>query len=245
MGRVRENNEDAIYLSPSIPLFAVADGMGGHSAGEVASALAIRAVQEAEAALENAGSDGDEVRRILSGIVDRAQELCISYAQEHREAVGLGTTLSAVYVAPSGSLFGVHIGDSRVYLADMASMRPLTNDHSEVFRMVARGYITREQARTHRKSNLITKCIVGVPGRFPDRPDVFTRPATPQTRLVLCTDGFSDMLPEEYIEPEVCRMQVPPTELVDRLIALALESGGRDNVSVIVVDLAERSHSEG
>lgn len=242
VGRVRDNNEDSFLIRDDVGLVAVADGMGGYSAGEVASRLAIEATASfadmlAKRAERFASSPFElDVLDEVPLIVNYACELCRKHAFRHPETHDMGTTLLVAYV--TCSRFSVlHIGDSRAYLWRDGRLEPITDDHSYVFEnFVSTGQLTREQARTHPNSNIITR-YVG-PGLYPPIPDYYEYDALVGDRLLLCTDGLTDMVPEREIE-RLFAQHADREELADALLVAALQAGGRDNITLVVTDFLQ------
>jgi protein phosphatase len=222
VGCIRQHNEDALIVAP--PLYAVADGMGGHAAGEVASEIAIQTL------VQNAPSiaDGD----VLIAAMQAANLAIIEATKRGVGKSGMGTTLTALIVDGDHALIG-HVGDSRVYLLRNNSLTQLTEDHSLVAELVAIGELTPEQAAIHPKRSIITRALGN------DRNlsvDIYRVSLNPQDRILLCTDGLSGMLSDN----EICAIlngKGDPQTIADRLTNAALAAGGSDNVSVIVVDI--------
>jgi PPM family protein phosphatase len=218
IGRARKANEDSILVEP--PLFAVADGMGGHSAGDVASQTAVEVLSH-----EMAG-DGS-----LAAAVKEANRKVFDRAQASSELSGMGTTMTAVVVT-TGRIEIAHVGDSRVYLFRNGQLTRLTQDHTVLDRMVRQGKLRPEEARNHPQRSVLERAL----GVEPDvRIDVQTIDARPADRLLLCTDGLTGMLEESRIR-EILEAEPDPAAASGRLVAEAVEAGGHDNVSVIVVD---------
>ena len=222
VGRVRSDNEDAFLLAP--PLFAVADGLGGHQAGEVASALAI------DTLLETAPRAAD--LKALGRAVRQANTAVIEAAATGRGKPGMGTTLTAVML--DGTRLAVaHVGDSRAYLLHLGTLEQLTDDHSLVADLVRQGRITAEESRTHPNRSVITRAL----GSDMDMmADAFEAQAAPGDRLLLATDGLTSMVPDDEIA-HVLATSPTPDAAVDELIDRALAAGGQDNVTVVVVDI--------
>lgn len=226
VGCVRSNNEDGLVIGDR--LWSVADGMGGHAAGQVASRLVIGAL---------AGLDDGEPlsqERVLEALAS-AHELVVSYGQKHPLTRGLGTTATGLALVGDGEetrwlIF--NIGDSRVYHLADGGLSRITVDHSEVEELVAEGIVTREQARTHPMRNIITRSI-GAP--VPPCVDVWTLPIRLE-RFVVCSDGLTGELEDDQITA-ILRANPDPQDAADALVGAALESGGRDNVTVIVLDV--------
>ena len=227
-GRVRTNNEDNLLVSER--LFAVADGMGGHSAGEVASQVAVDALR--------AAFNGDPT---LDGLVDavvRANQAVLARAEEDPEYSGMGTTLTAVALVPGADgeeLVVVNVGDSRTYLLRQGELNQLTDDDSLVGQLVRDGRLDPDDARRHPQRNIITKAL-GLDGTV----DVDPLQLIPVEgeRLLLCSDGLSDEVHEDEIA-SILRQNPDPQNAARALVELANERGGGDNVTVVVVDVVD------
>ncbi len=233
-GKVRQNNEDAYLLGEGKDetLFAVADGIGGFEAGEVASRIAVEALRELEPGAPFEAAIGEANRRILA--VGRGDE----------RLSGMGTTIVALRFGgtqerPVAEV--AHVGDSRAYLLRGGTMRPLTEDHSLVAELVRSGDLTRDQAAEHPQKNLITRALGA-----DEEVDVDTAvlPVEAGDRILLCSDGLSDMVPEARISEILAESPDDPEIPVRRLLSAALDAGGADNVTVVVVDLKERVQRE-
>jgi protein phosphatase len=222
IGLVREGNEDA-YLVVA-PLYAVADGMGGHRGGEVASSLALETVQHLFERQE--GTLADQVAEANRAVYDRSQS--------DRSVSGMGTTLTAA-VIDGDEVHVVHVGDSRAYLLHDGRLTQLTEDHTLVHRMVVEGEITPAEAETHPHRSILTRAL-GVDERVQvDEGDVRVETGD---RLLLCTDGLTGMVPEEEIQ-EIMLAAGDPQEVVDRLVTVANRAGGIDNITAVVLDFAD------
>lgn len=234
VGRVRTQNEDAYCADEGLGLFMVADGMGGHAAGEVASRLAVRAATEGLSTLAE-GVSLDEARARLRDALCDANRAILVEGRSHPEQAGMGTTATALLLSPRGWYVLGHVGDSRAYLARDGEIRRITEDHTYVQELVDEGRLTEEQARLHPRSSLLTRAL----GTMAEV-DVDTRQGrlAPGDRFLLASDGLTTMLPESRIV-EVLRGRREPQELVERLIREANEAGGADNTTAIVVDVVE------
>jgi serine/threonine protein phosphatase PrpC len=237
VGRKREHNEDNMaYVIPKDPqvmamkgaLFIVADGMGGHAAGEVASEIAVDTVSNAYYM-----DDNEDVMTPLLQAIKRANLAIHQRAAENLLRSGMGTTcVAAVLRGNMGYI--ANVGDSRAYLVRGSHVKQITQDHSWVAEQVRAGLLTEDQARTHAQRNVITRCL----GTQPDvEVDVFLEPLQENDCLVLCTDGLSGLLSDE----EVMRIvdQSVPQESVYHLVERANENGGPDNITAIVVRVQE------
>ncbi|MFN8233659.1 MAG: Stp1/IreP family PP2C-type Ser/Thr phosphatase [Actinomycetota bacterium] len=219
IGQVRERNEDSFLVAP--PLYAVADGMGGHRGGEVASGLALETVE----ALANAGEGAltDQVREANRAVFERSMT--------DRAVSGMGTTLTALTVDDDAAHVA-HVGDSRAYLLRAGALRQLTEDHTLVNRMVKAGEISPEEAEVHPHRNVVTRALGTEPDVQVDRQDV---PLLDGERLLLCSDGLTNMVTTEQIRA-ILEANPSPQDAATRLVRAANRAGGIDNITVIVVD---------
>jgi protein phosphatase len=226
-GRVRANNQDAAAADRS--LFVVADGMGGHAAGEVASRVAVESMRESAV-----GGDGglvDAVRIANRAIYDQATD--------NPSLRGMGTTLAAIALLRdadgSTRMHVVNVGDSRVYLLRDGALEQITEDHSLVAELEREGRLTPEEARTHPQRNIVTRVL----GNSPDV-DVDEFPIDPfrGDRYLLCSDGLFNEVTDGEIA-SVLRQEHDPQRAVDELVRRANDAGGRDNITVVVVDVVD------
>lgn len=225
VGAVRTHNEDALATLPDLGLWAVADGMGGHAAGDVASRILV----EELASLGITVGAQDQRARVHERI-ERAHLRIREHAAAHRLG-HVGTTVAALLIHGS-EISCIWAGDSRIYLWRDGLLTPLTRDHSEVGAMVAKGLMTEEEARVSPRRNVILQAV-GI-GAHP-APSMVSGALRDGDRLLLCTDGLTEHLPD----PELARLLAgsdAPDILSDRLVREAVARGGRDNVTVIVVD---------
>lgn len=227
-GLVRNSNEDAV-LTDMPDLFAIADGMGGYAAGEIASVETIKVLQEEKKNF--AGLTGDALCRALQEAASKANEHLLSLVSKTPDYEGMGTTLVAVYLAADGMAYALNIGDSRLYLWRCGELRQITQDHSYVAQLVSKGDITTEEARRHPQRNVILRAV-GADEVLES--DVFSFKVEPGDRLLLCSDGLSDMASDEEIAAVLGERNVD--KAADELLELALNNGGRDNISVILLD---------
>ncbi len=250
-GRIRPENEDNLLAEPGV--FAVADGMGGHRAGEVASALAVDLLR---ARLAAAGAGLDDV----VGAIAEANGDIYRAANTNPDQQGMGTTITALVVIGDGpssddngtassstagdgtgdeaaheQLALVNVGDSRTYLLRHGRLRRVTIDHSYVQELVATGHITDDEARTHPRRNIVTRAL-GIDPAV--RVDAWTLPLVRGDRFLLCSDGLVDEVRDGDIV-DVLTTITDPQAAADELVALANRQGGRDNITVIVVDVVE------
>ena len=229
-GNVRPQNEDAYVASDQ--LFAVADGMGGHNAGEVASALATTLL------LERAVGQTLTPEWFVEAITSINRTIHES-AAESTERRGMGTTICALaLVKPQGEITEpqqvalANVGDSRIYLARAGTFRQLSVDHSYVQELVTEGLITEEEARVHPRRNIVTRAL-GIDDRV--SVDSWLIPLFAGDRFILCSDGLVDEVPTADIAAIVAEQREPQI-IADALVALAKRNGGRDNITVVVVD---------
>jgi protein phosphatase len=227
IGRVRASNQDSGYAGYN--LFFVADGMGGHAGGDIASALTTQRVATVDQSYESA----DEANKALVDIIWEANSLLGSTAQSHPELAGLGTTFSGIVFTGDQVTVG-HIGDSRIYLARDGEVSQVTNDHTFVQRLVDTGRITEEEALVHPRRSVLMR-VLGDVEEFPDV-DSFTMQAKPGDRWLLCSDGLSGVVPPEIAE-RILLSKMDSQEACELLVGEALEFGAPDNVTVVVVDV--------
>lgn len=224
IGLVRGHNEDS-FLAKA-PIFAVCDGMGGHAAGEVASSIAV------ETLAEKAPIVADDV--LLGSAVEAANAAVIQAAADGKGKLGMGSTCTCIVI--DGDRMSVaHVGDSRVYLLHAGMLVRLTHDHSYVEELVDAGEITADEARVHPSRSVITRALGSDPAMYADH---FTLNVTAGDRLVVCSDGLSSMVEDSRIEA-IAVSTATPQATADGLVAAALEQGGSDNVTVVVVDVLD------
>ena len=223
VGLARDHNEDAYVNAP--PLFAVCDGMGGHEAGEVASAIAVDVIEK------NAPSTLDDTA--LGAAIEAANTAIINAAEQGVGKPGMGCTATAAMIV--GEKMAVaHVGDSRCYLMRAGQIVRVTHDHSYVEELVDAGEITADEARVHPARSIITRALGSDPDLYADH---FTLDVEKGDRIILCSDGLSSMCPDEQIE-DVAVSTTTPQKCADALVQAALAAGGFDNVTVVVIDVA-------
>jgi protein phosphatase len=226
VGKVRDGNEDSAYAGSRLAL--VADGMGGHAAGEVASSAVVATLSQLDE--DDAGHD---LLEILAGAVQAANDHLQAMVDANSALDGMGTTLTVLL--SSGSRLGLaHVGDSRAYLLRDGEFSQLTHDQTLVQRMVDEGRITPEQAETHPQRSLLTQAL---DGRAGVEPDLSVREARLGDRYLLCSDGLSGYVPVEALAQALA---VPDADqAAEQLIDLALRAGAPDNVTVVIADVVE------
>jgi protein phosphatase len=228
-GHLRPLNEDSYLAQP--PIFAVADGMGGHAAGEIASGLVIAALRQLAVPSELRPED-------VSATITAANDEIVRHGLEQEQTIGMGTTVTGVAIVSVGgtehwAVFNV--GDSRVYRYFNGVLQQVTVDHSEVEELIAAGYLTRAAARTDHRRHIITRAL----GTVPAPPvDLWVFPPTPGERFLVCSDGLPDELPDDQIAA-LMAAAATPRDAAALLVAEALQAGGRDNVTALVIGLAE------
>ena len=222
IGCLRDHNEDSLVVTP--PLFAVADGMGGHAAGEVASEIAVRVLSE----LAPEHPDGEALGRAI----EEANRAVIQAAREGRGRQGMGTTMTAAMLEGE-RLIIAQVGDSRAYLLHQGKLQQLTRDHSLMADMIEAGQLTPEEARTHPQRSVITRAL-GSDAHL--HPDIYEINVETGDRLLICSDGLSGMIFDDQIENTLRRVQ-DPQRCASQLVNEAIAAGGHDNVTVIVADV--------
>ncbi|TDC54170.1 serine/threonine-protein phosphatase [Jiangella ureilytica] len=226
VGLVREGNEDSGYAGPY--LLAVADGMGGHAAGEVASRAAIDMLVKADQP-----PDGDPIE-VLSAAVSAANSRIDQLARADPTRAGMGTTSTSLLWNGVQLALG-HIGDSRAYLLRDGGLTQITRDHTFVQSLVDDGRITPEDAREHPARSVVTKVLQG---QSPIHPDYSIIDVQPGDRVLICSDGLSDVVTDREIEETLARARTVE-DAADRLIAMTLDAGAPDNVTVVIGEIAE------
>ena len=238
-GIVRTNNEDSLLVIPpwekiaiskDACLFIVADGMGGHNAGEVASSLAMAYSQKWFAEFD---SSKDISVEHVKDLITNANEEVWEYSQKHPETVGMGTTFTSILFKGNKAIVG-HIGDSRLYRFRNGQLTQLTNDHSLVGEQVKNGNLTPEQARVHPARNILSR-VLGA--RQFITPDIFEIEVTVSDRFLLCSDGVYSMLPEDGIKKIL--LENPIENWAQNLIEEANKAGGKDNSTIIALEITE------
>lgn len=219
IGRVRERNEDSVLVDP--PLYVVADGMGGHRGGQVASQVALETMETL--ATEGRSSLAEHVRKANRAVWDRSEE--------DEQLSGMGTTLTAARIEGASALIA-HVGDSRAYMLRDGALRQLTTDHTLVARMVKSGEITEAEADVHPHKNVLTRALGTDQEVEVDEDSIALEDGD---RLLLCSDGLTGMVTEDQIQA-ILENSDQPQQAADRLVKAANRAGGIDNISVVVID---------
>lgn len=231
VGLVRTNNQDRLLMAD--PLFAVADGMGGAAAGEVASATAVEGLQDAF------GQAGEATPEALMEAARTANRAVWNQAEANPEMRGMGTTLVALALVDGGRLAAVNIGDSRLYLLRGDEFRQVTSDHNLVAELVAEGRISKEEAEFHPRRNIMTRAL----GVDPDvEVDLFVEEPRPGDRYLLCSDGLPRELRDDHMV-SILRRFADPEEAAKELVDEAKRRGGNDNITAVVVDVVDTESS--
>jgi serine/threonine protein phosphatase PrpC len=241
-GMVRSHNEDSLAVDPDIGLAVLADGMGGYNAGEVASGIAVALIREE---VRKALADSDPSRREASPVLraqrvlreqcTRANAAIFQSAQNQPQYAGMGTTLVTALFADN-QVTVAHIGDSRLYRLRGDSFEQITRDHSLLQEQIDSGMISKEDARHSMNKNLVTRAL----GVDPEvEAEVHSYEVQPGDIYLLCSDGLSDMIPEPEIHGTLDTLKANLQLASDQLVQTANDYGGRDNVTVVLVQVNE------
>jgi PPM family protein phosphatase len=227
VGKIRANNQDSGYAGKN--LFVVADGMGGHAGGDVASALTIKKL----ATIDSPYATGEEAEHALHAALIGANDILSETVFEHGELTGMGTTVSGLLLV-GGEVVIAHIGDSRIYLLRGRDLKQVTSDHTFVQRLVDSGRITADEAAVHPRRSVLMRVL----GDVDATPEIDTeRIATePGDRWLVCSDGLSSYVSEEKIKAAMVSTSTAE-EVAEKLIKESLDQGAPDNVTVVIVDI--------
>ena len=238
VGIVRSGNEDNYLMLADRGVFIVADGMGGHAAGEVASEMAVRIIARELGSLR--GLTDDEAADRLDTAIRAANEAIYARTVAEQDKRGMGTTVTVLALLPNRYLIG-QVGDSRAYLLREGRIDQLTKDHSYVQEQVDAGLLTPEQARVHPYSNVITRCV----GAGSDvAPDIYFGNLQTGDLLLLASDGLTGMLEDEQLQ-RILEGDGGPQRWVDRMISEANRRGGLDNITAIVIRIESAESPSG
>ena len=233
-GKIRELNEDYFNIlsgNEKVPLtFIIADGMGGHNSGEVASKMAVDYVSKYILKHPDHISNEEDIEENIIEIMNKANEAVYFGSTQNKEYSGMGTTLIICVVLNKKMYIG-HVGDSRVYLIRDGAIKRITTDHSYIEELIKNGSLTREQAKNHPKKHIITRAL-GCENFI--EVDTYSCEIKENDIYVLCTDGLTNMVSEQQIMEVACRNE-DPKEACKEMIRLANEYGGEDNTTVIVL----------
>jgi protein phosphatase len=233
VGLVRQENQDSGYAGPH--LLVVADGMGGHAAGDVASSIAIGEM----VSLDGESPSAENALDLLAGVVRTANSELREAMQRQPELQGMGTTVTAL-LRTGNKIAVAHIGDSRAYLLRDGTLTQITHDHSFVQSLIDEGRITEAEAEGHPQRSLVTRVLTG---QVEDEPDLAMREARVGDRYLICSDGLSGFVARETIEEILVQAQ-PPGVTADRLVELAMRAGAPDNVTCIIGDIVDLDKNE-
>ncbi|MEG0798173.1 MAG: Stp1/IreP family PP2C-type Ser/Thr phosphatase [Acidaminococcaceae bacterium] len=226
-GLVRENNEDSILVK--LPrLFAIADGMGGHQAGEVASNEAVKYLNQTNFQ----GLKDEAILPFMSQTVQAVNAKIWQITKENKALEGMGTTLTMLYLLDDGRACVAHVGDTRIYLLQGTGLKKVTSDHSFVAELVRNKQITLAEAESHPQKNVITRAVGVAPYV---EVDLFEFLLVGAKRLLLCSDGLTNMVKEDTIAELLAGSNL--AAVADTLLNKALAAGGKDNISFIILDL--------
>ncbi len=231
-GKTRKHNEDCFKIEPHLNLFLVADGMGGHKAGDVASRLATESLIKyfTPSTCRKISGNQEEIRHALISAFHYANDTVSNAASNNAEYNGMGSTLVACFI-DSNALHICHVGDSRCYVADQQGITKVTQDH--VFKSEETGGSSTDSISSpvKRQRNMLTRAI-GFP--FPEDPEYNSIPLETGNKVVLCTDGLWNMV-EDQIIYQILRESVTPDRACNNLIKLANKAGGTDNITAVVI----------
>lgn len=231
IGKHRSSNQDSGYSG--YQLFFVADGMGGHAGGDIASAIASQRIALTDAKAENVE---EAIESLKKGILE-ANEMLSATVREHPELEGMGTTFSGLYRF-GNQMLTAHIGDSRIYLARDGEVQQVTSDHTFVQKLVDLGRITPQEALTHPRRSVLMRVLGDVSGD--PEIDIAIHDALPGDRWLVCSDGLSGVVPDPVIN-RILSSRVPTEEAAELLVGEALEYGAPDNVTVVICDVVRAS----
>ena len=242
-GRVRDHNEDCIESRPDIGLYVLADGMGGYNAGEVASGMATSLIsdglQETWNPRESERLGRDQAKadteRLIAEQIARANNAIFTTSQNNPECAGMGTTL-VVTLFFDNFMTVAHIGDSRLYRLRGDAMEQVTRDHSLLQEQLDSGLITPEEAKLSQNKNLVTRAL-GIDPTV--EPEIHVYETQVGDSYLLCSDGLSDMVEDEEIRLTLITLRSNPNLTVQQLVQAANDNGGRDNISAMLIRVAE------
>jgi PPM family protein phosphatase len=244
VGRKRKGNEDSLVANPEQRLFVVADGMGGHAAGEVASKVAVDSINEFVMLTsgdqeitwpfgldDSISYDGNRLKTAIRF----ANRKVLEATKEKSEYEGMATTVAAVLVDETSANIA-HVGDSRIYLFRGGELQQLTSDHSWVNEQLQSGIISAEQARTHPLRNVVTRALGG---KADLQVDIQSQPLRDGDVLLVCSDGLTTMVPDEHIARLLSEAEGDVEKAADSLVAEANARGGEDNITVLLLKFQE------
>lgn len=230
VGKIRKVNQDMVFASTepigNLPnLFVVADGMGGHKAGDLASKLTVETIRDVVNELE----DADPIS-VMGKAIHKANEVVLDKARETEEYQGMGTTV-VVACIKDGMLYVANVGDSRLYVINK-EIKQITRDHSLVEELVSIGQLDRKEARTNKNKNIITRAVGGMKVVMAD---YFELKLNEGDMIIMCTDGLTNMVEDDEIM-RLVKQKAPIETRVNNLIQCANNNGGRDNVGIVLIE---------
>lgn len=245
IGKIREKNEDSVIIAPELCLGAVADGMGGHNAGEVASSIAVSILRQTLSDLqskkiilpEDFEPQLEPIARKLLYASGLANMRIYTLSSENYKRRGMGTTLSAIYLEPNASA-AVHIGDSRIYRLREGVLKQISKDHSYVQEQVSRGIITKEEAEKSRIQNILTKAL----GLKPDmKCDIIKLKPCPGDVYMLCSDGVNKGIKESEIE-QILKKPLSAGKMCHEIVKFSSKNDGKDNTSCVIFKMLPKKN---
>ena len=245
IGKIREKNEDSVLIVPELCLGAVADGMGGHNAGEIASSLAVSILRQTLSDLNNKKTsiprdfepNLPKIARKLLYASSIANTRIFTLARENYKRRGMGTTLSAIYIEDAVNAAAVHIGDSRIYLLRDGALKQISSDHSYVQEQVARGVMTKDQADKSRIQNILTKAL----GLKRDaRCDIILLSPKVGDIYMMCSDGVNKGITEAEIQTIMLK-PLSAGKMCHEIVRISAKNDGKDNVSSVVIKILPKA----
>ena len=227
-GMVRHNNEDAYGLYPDLSLYIVADGLGGHAGGKVASRIAVEAIKECIASTDNGSL---KIKNSVITAIKEANIKIILEAGKEKNLHGMGTTVAVVMKGNDAAIVA-HVGDSRVYLVRGNAITRITKDHTVVEEYIRLGLLTPQDALYHPSKHMLSRAL-GTSGDVDV--DITEIQFHAGDTLILCTDGLTNMVSDKEISNIILELSPSPEKITDKLIALANKNGGIDNITVITI----------
>ncbi len=235
VGLIREINQDCMFAGSieSFPLYIVADGMGGHNAGEIASSMAVDIIEKVFTVNKDKLISEESIKQTIEEAIVTANEKIYLQSKKIPDYAGMGTTITLAYIFENKIYIG-HVGDSRAYFITKDEIKQITDDHSLVNELIKNGSITPEEAINHPQKNLITRAV----GTSSDiQLDFYVLDYKPNDILIICSDGLTNMLNDDDIM-KLIKSEDDIDIACNNLISIANENGGRDNITVIVIKFA-------
>ncbi|MBE7047059.1 MAG: Stp1/IreP family PP2C-type Ser/Thr phosphatase [Ruminococcaceae bacterium] len=235
VGKMRKANEDSYFVSDIIGenvVACVADGMGGHKGGKTASSMLCEYIETASYELDLFSKDSDKIVELLEGVIEGANEEIFLRAKSHEELSGMGSTLVMCVASPE-RVVCANVGDSRMYQINDDGINQITKDHSMVQEMVDKGQITPEEAMAHPNRNIITRAV-GSDVEL--KIDFFKLQPKKGDKLILCSDGLTNMVSEDDIY-YIVKNTHSPDEACEKLVNTANSAGGKDNITAVIIRL--------